>query len=633
MKILETLRFSLNAIEKFTIYITLFLLPLMFLTNFENIFETSKLLVLVAGTSIVLVIKIVKSIFNKGLQFNSSKFDLPVLGFALVFLLSGIIASPNKVDSFFLPGTATFAIVAGIYFFLVNQLPKNSKNNIQTVLLTSGFILATLQLTAFLGITKLIPFLPEFMKVNYFTPYGNILNSIVFLVALVPMLLEKMVKGKDIPERILSVIVSLIFLISISTSIYLILPGKTTSPTILGYKYSWSIAVDSLKSNPLLGVGPGNYREAFSRFRPIEFNSASNWNVKYLQGSSSLMTIFTEIGILGLLTFVILFTYLLKDFDLKKPLYISLLVLILSQIFLPMSASFLPVLFVVFALHSETSNNKVAFFTKRYAIILSSLPIGLLLISLIYLFSQAFYSELLYLKSIKSINSGDGLKAYELINKSISINQYADKYHLLAASINLAIAENIAKKENLSDSDKETISKLVQQAIAEGKAGVTVNPKKSVNWEALSGIYQTIIAFAKGSDQFAIQSLNQAISFDPTNPLLRIRLGGLYYSLGNYESAIEVFKLAVLAKPDFANSHYNLALAYKQNKQLDKAKEQMEAVLKLVDPNSKDYELAKKELDALNTEKEVTPTGEESLTTPEPTPAPEIDPQLELPQE
>jgi tetratricopeptide (TPR) repeat protein len=150
---------------------------------------------------------------------------------------------------------------------------------------------------------------------------------------------------------------------------------------------------------------------------------------------------------------------------------------------------------------------------------------------------------------------------------------------------------------------------------------VAVNPQKSSNWEALSGIYQTIIAFAKGADQFAIESLNQAITLEPTSPLLRIKLGGLYYSLGDYQSAIETFKLAVLAKPNLANAHYNLAIAYRDNKQIDKAKEQMEIVLKLVEPNSKDYELSKSELEALN------------LTLPEPTPAPVIDPQLELPAE
>lgn len=69
---------------------------------------------------------------------------------------------------------------------------------------------------------------------------------------------------------------------------------------------------------------------------------------------------------------------------------------------------------------------------------------------------------------------------------------------------------------------------------------------------------------------------------DPINPLLRIRLGGIYYAEGKFEDAIKIFELAVLAKPDFANSHFNLGMAYKGNKQIDKAKEQMEIVISLL---------------------------------------------------
>jgi len=83
-------------------------------------------------------------------------------------------------------------------------------------------------------------------------------------------------------------------------------------------------------------------------------------------------------------------------------------------------------------------------------------------------------------------------------------------------------------------------------------------------------------------------------------PAARPSAAGIYYTQQKFEEAVKIFELAVLAKPDYANSHYNLAMAYKANKQIDKAKEQMEIVLKLVETNSPDYETAKKELEKMN---------------------------------
>ena len=617
----------LELVEKYLLYIGLFLLPVLFLPIYENVFESSKLAVSLLIAILLLIIKISKSVIRKSLEFNSSKFDLAVLIFMTVFLVSGVFASVNRVDPFVFPGTATFAILSGLYYFFVNQLNKKDKDNVVFVMLSSGFVVAVMQITAFVGLNKMIPQLPDFMKSAIFTPFGNILSSIVFLTALMPFLVEKVINRKELADRILSAIVSLIFMVSIASSVYLILPGKESSISILDYKTSWSIAIDSLKTTPLLGIGPGNYNQAFTQFKPLAFNTRTNWDLKYIQGSGGLMTIFTEVGLLGIIITLFILAKSLAKKDLKQPLYVSFAILALGFSLLPLSPSFYIIIFLLLALNSDAKDGKLAFFIKRYAISLFSVPVILSLVVVAYLFGRAFYAEILFTRGIKEVNNGQGITAYDLVNKAISINKYSDRYHLLSAGINLALAENVAQKgKDLEDKDKETISQLIQQAIAEGKAGVAVNPRKSSNWEALASIYQTIIAFAKGADQFAIESLNQTIALDPTNPLLRIKLGGLYYSLGDYQSAIEVFKLAVLAKPDLANAHYNLAIAYRDNKQTDKAKEQMDIVLKLVEPNSKDYELAKKELDDITT----TPVETETLTLPEPTPAPEITPPLDI---
>jgi tetratricopeptide (TPR) repeat protein len=103
------------------------------------------------------------------------------------------------------------------------------------------------------------------------------------------------------------------------------------------------------------------------------------------------------------------------------------------------------------------------------------------------------------------------------------------------------------------------------------------------------------MAFSQGADQFAIQALSQATALDPMNPALRLSLGGVYFAIGDYENAIDVFKLAVIAKPDWANSRYNLAVAYREKGETDKAIAEFNNTLSLLEKDSNDWQIVKKE--------------------------------------
>jgi len=108
------------------------------------------------------------------------------------------------------------------------------------------------------------------------------------------------------------------------------------------------------------------------------------------------------------------------------------------------------------------------------------------------------------------------------------------------------------------------------------------------------------MAFAQGSDQFAIQALSQAVALDPINPNLRISLGGVYFAIGDYDNAIDTFKMAVAAKPDLANAHYNLAVSYREKGELDKALVEMKATSDLLEKDSQDWQIVQKELSDLD---------------------------------
>lgn len=602
----------LKIIEEYLFFLGLFLLPLIFIPVFPSSFETPKLLLLVVISALIFLVKLIKIVVSKSFQFSSNKYDLILISISIVYIASSILMTANKVEAFFLPGTASLIILSCLFYFLTNQLEDKDRNNLIYVLLSSSLVLSVLLTFSFL---KVFTFLPV-------STFGSLITSALFLLAMLPFVVYDLFNKNSILKKILMSFVGLLLLIGLAISTYQMMPNKTTSFKNLSYQTGWQIAIDSIKESPFLGVGPSNYIDAFNKFRPISFNFIPEWNLKYVSGPSLFLTILTESGLLATFLFLILFFLILKTIKFDNPYYISLLIVIVGLIVFPVLFSFLPIFFVLISLFGKDVKRVNNNFISNLPSFLISTPLFLVLVAVGYLFTRATIAEIYFGKSIKEVSSGTALKTYEYINKSITLNPYSDRYHLYAANINYALGVNISQKQELTDDEKETITKLIQQSIVEAKAGVTLNPQRSGNWEILSSIYVDIIPFVKDSDLYAIQSLSQAIFLDPLNPILRVNLGGIYYAKKEYEEAVDIFKLAVLAKSDYPNGHYNLSLAYKEKGNFTKAKDEMNTVLKLIGESSKDYDTALKELEKI-----------EEFTKPEVMPEPAIEPQIELPPE
>lgn len=435
------------------------------------------------------------------------------------------------------------------------------------------------------------------------------------------------------------------------------LPGKPASPRLLPVATGWSIALETLKREPLLGVGPGNFVEAFNRFRSTDYNNTSVWNLRFAASSDWYLETWTVSGILGIAAFLWLAWTAFREnakFQMSnaKSVYYALLAALVIILLVPVGFVFLFAFYVLLALVASTRASDLRLeFSAGGAESRSNLVPGFFgLLALVGLVAVGFWgrpvyaAELAYKNALDSVGRNDGLGAYNSLISAINQNTQVDRYRITYSQINLALANNIAAKKDLTDQDRQTVSQLIQQAIREGQAAVALNRGRSGNWENLARIYQAIMPFAKDADQFAISTYQQAIALDPVNPNLRIALGGVYYGLGNYEEAVKVFEVASLAKPDLANAHYNLAVALREKKDTRRAAQEMAQVVNLVPAGSADYDKAKKELDELQAklkEEEATPSAQVApgvgsqppLQAPQPLPEQVIEPPLELPQE
>ncbi len=600
---------------EFAVYLfTVLILPLIFLPIFANQLVTPKLVVLVVCSFLILILKALRILLSGSISFSTSVFDLPIVVMVVAYILSTIFVTPNKMEALFLPGTTTVLVLSSLFYFFTTQLSAKQKEIVKNIFLISVSLGSLISFLSIAGIFNSIKGNWSFLADQTFNSFGGSLASMLILIPAFVIAFSHITNGKhNYNFRIFNGIFIAITGLSIIANIFVLLPNQKTSVLLPSFSTSWSVAADTLKFSPLFGAGPANYLTAFTRFKPLDYNSSNMWNLRFANANNFYLTMITETGLLGLtsliLIFVTLIKYTKKHFDatlfaailvfigfLFIPSYITTIFILLLLIGLATATT--PVAFTLMT-KRENASNDVPFSSKLPGMIMC-IPIVILSIFAIFRFMNLASAEIIYKQALDKTIANDGKGAYDKMQSAIVANPNVDRYRASYAQINLAIANSLASKKDLNDSEKQTITQLVQQAIREGKAAVSLNPQRAQSWELLASIYRSVIPLAKGADQFAVQTYAQAIVFDQYNPDLRLALGGIFYSQKLYDQAIENYRMAVAAKPDYANANYNLAIAYREKGDNEMAKQYLNQTLSLVSSNSEDYKKVQKDLEEVN---------------------------------
>ena len=615
-----------------------FLTPLFFLPITTNFYDFNKNAFLVLITAILLIAWVAKMILTKEVRFKWTAFGLPVLALSTAFLLSVVFTHSNKFEAILSPGTTgTIIALTLLYFLITNNIKEQSARRIVQGLIASGTLLALIAIYQFIGLGE--AFIPantglDWLRQKTFTPAGGSLVLATYLVVILPLAISSFLKkGKSLA----GFFSTLIILGGLSLTVYQLF--TVVKPILLPQTTGWAIAIETFKTSPLWGVGPANFLSAFTMAKPIAFNMSDYWGIWFGVSSNWYFHLLTTIGVVGLIAFLFLVWRVVKTtkYDAKSTLSFSLLISLALFALLPANFLLLTTLFFLLALLAVQLPAKE--YTEESRLLPWTIFLPVLAFSLIavYFYGRNYLAEFYFKKSIDAIALNQGGQAYNAQIQAIRLNPNQDDYRLAYSQTNFALANAIAAKTDLTDQDRQDISTLIQQAIQEAKAAVAVNPQNVRNWQNLAMLYRQLINFANGADSWAVAAYQQAIALDPTNPNLRISLGGIYYALGNWDEATKSFEQAVFLKSDFANAHYNLAAALREKGDFTRATQEMTAVLSLVPQDSDDYQKASSELDALKKKlaEEAEKTGKkpsETLNQPEPLPA-GIKPPLDLPAE
>lgn len=371
----------------------------------------------------------------------------------------------------------------------------------------------------------------------------------------------------------------------------------------LDLRSSWVIAVETLKTKAIFGVGLGNFIEAFTRFRPNSFNMTNLWASTLLISGVGILQIWAELGLVGLISVIFVILSVIKkrkEEGFFGVLLLGVLVLLLPPTFL---IAFLLV-WVMASNFDETKEVKIVLplGEKGFNILPYLLSLAILIVAGfgVYKVTRATLGDYYYRQSLLAAAKNDGSGAYNNQIKAIGMNPNLTDYRAVYSQTNLALASNfmsVGTGETLSTENKEKASTLIQQAVREAQAAVSLDKNIAAYWANLGIIYQSLVGTIEGALDWSVQSYQQAVLIDSVNPTYNMSIGSLMYGSQNYSMAERYFEEAIIDKNNLANAWYNRAYAAKQQNKLQDAVTFMQQAMNLVAVDSDDYTKAKKDLD------------------------------------
>jgi len=388
---------------------------------------------------------------------------------------------------------------------------------------------------------------------------------------------------------------------------------------LLDSQTSKTITWQSIKDYPILGSGQGTYMNDFVKFKPVEFNQSNFWNIRFDKSPSHLMEMIGTTGILGILSYLpILFIFLLimslslqrmrdkgeaktkeeriknKEANREKlvilPFFLGWLALAAGQ-FVYMQNTALSFYFWFFTALGivgwqkiqSIPYRKLTFSFKKMPEIGLVMNIILLIIAfaiagLFYLGGTFYYADALFRQSSETSETNEDLLLK--MEKIVNLNGYRENYRRALSQVYLINAWNEANKAE-EEQNIQLLQLLATGSIDQAREASVLSPNSISTWENLGNIYRDSAGLVGETIPFALEAFAKANELEPNNPFLyreRCRLG-LTSEEKNWDETVSYCQKAVELKENYLDAHIQLALVYEEKGDLEKAVEQMEAIL------------------------------------------------------
>lgn len=477
-----------------------------------------------------------------------------------------------------------FGILAGfsslILLFLIEFFSKNMSRAVKWVLAVllvfSTVLVATVNfpfIWVLLGVSSLIIFV---YRISFFSgkkEEGSKANFPVFsfimvMVSLLFFMLGHIIGGY-IPNRL----------------------GLSNIEIRPSFKATSMVTKSVLAKDPIFGMGPNKFADAWAMYKPVSINATSFWNTSFNSGSGLLPTLAGTtgyVGIFSLLLFLSLFIITgVKSFfsSLKNGINQEITAFFVASLYLFISSFFYGTGSVIFLLafafagifigllHSSRKNAEVSISflndpRKSFFSILFLVFIMIASAALSFKYIERFASVSHFRKVFSAQNIPD---AEAHISKAISLHSN-DLYFRTYAQVYLIKLNSLLDKgATLSEEENVDLKASFDKAISGAVMATTYNKENYLNFEILGYVYEAVAPLGvEGAYDGAFEAYQTASILNPANPGLKLALSRVSFSNKKVQDAKDYANQALSLKEDYAPALFMLSqIALSENNKTD----------------------------------------------------------------
>ncbi|MFM2357270.1 MAG: hypothetical protein RJA61_7 [Candidatus Parcubacteria bacterium] len=333
-----------------------------------------------------------------------------------------------------------------------------------------------------------------------------------------------------------------------------------------------------IAQNPVFGVGPNRFLNAWYAFKPISVNSDPFWNVEFDFAVATIPTYMITTGLLGMVGFMLFFVFfaltIVKAYKLSvedsfsryllfSSAVVSLFLWVIN-IFYVSGPIILLLTFVFTGLFLATfymlSERQVFVYSwKNTKGLLPRIALVLLMLGTLYvgfLITSRALSSVYFQKSLQALNTSQNIdESIRLMNKAISTAPHDIYYRglseLYLIKLNGLVAGTITPATTLQADVQQTYS----QALYFAGEAVKRHRTNYYNWVAYASVYEAVIGTGVADAYINAAGIyEQAVLANPTDPRLFLMRARLEVSQRNFDKAKEFIQIAVALKPNFTEA-------------------------------------------------------------------------------
>lgn len=647
-----------EKISYWSLLVLIFLLPIFFIPSVFSSVEFSKVLLVVfcalisltfwslarlsdgnikfAGTLVfpailfVVCVYFISSVFSDnpiisiiGNGFELSVFSLVCVGFILMFLVSSLFRTRDKIFFSYIALLVSFLVVflfqglrlvfgpSFLSFGIFNDSTSNIIGKWNDIGIYFGLIallsVTTLEIAKFNKLLKIFLYFASmcslfFIIIINFKTVWYIIGAFSLMFFLYFLFANGITKKqqsdavmspqiKKVPYFVLFFLaISVVFIVDglrsshiVSNSIarYFNISQIEITPSIQG---TFDVFKQSLKENPILGSGPNNFVKDWLLFKPDGVNNTIFWNADFNYGAGSIPTFITTTGLLGLISwivFIALFFYtglrfvFIKIADpFSKYLIVSSFLascyLWLVNIFYVPSATlffltfFFSGLFIAVLLSEKliTVKNFTYLGNPRRSLI-TVVVLVLITISSVtgcYIYLQKYFSSIYYQKAIASIAvNGNFPDAENHILKGLKFSKSDLHYRLLLEIYFNRLNLLSAQKNKISNEEFTKQLESIFRNMSIGVRSTIEYDNKNYLNYFIAGRLYEYLIPIEGAYNLSSDYYQEALKLNPKSPLINMALGRLEFTNKNNIKAKEYLIKAIQLKNNYTDAAFLLA--------------------------------------------------------------------------